>query len=168
VEERNQPETKALTIADYEPKYQGAFRKLNEEWISTYFEMEEADRKALEHPQEYILDRGGYIFVAVLDGEPVGVCSLLKRDDLDAYELAKMAVSPKAQGKRIGYLLGQAAIDKARSLNASRIYLESNTQLVPAIRLYQKLGFKRIVGPPTPYQRCDIQMELELIPGARS
>lgn len=152
----------AVTIEDYQPKYQDAFRTLNEEWISTYFEMEDADRKALEDPQEYIIDRGGFIFVALLDGEPVGVCSLLKRDDLDAYELAKMAVSPKAQGKSIGHLLGRAAVDKAASLGASRVYLESNTQLVPAIRLYEKLGFKRIVGPPTPYERCDIQMELTL------
>lgn len=152
----------ALMIEDYQPKHQEAFRRLNEQWIASYFEMEDADRKVLENPQESIIDRGGSIFVATLDGEPVGVCALLKRPDLDAYELAKMAVSPKAQGQSIGYLLGRAAVDKAASLNAQRVYLESNTQLVPAIRLYEKLGFQRIVGPPTPYARCDIQMELIL------
>jgi len=152
----------AATIEDYQPKYQGAFRSLNEEWISSYFEMEEADHKALEHPQEYILNRGGFIFVAVLDSEPVGVCALVKRADLDAYELAKMAVSPKAQGNKIGFLLGQAAIAKARSLNASRVYLDSNTKLAPAIRLYEKLGFVRVTGLPTRYIRVDIQMELKL------
>jgi hypothetical protein len=35
--------------------------------------------------------------------------------------------------------------------------------LTPAISLYGKLGFKKIVGPPTPYQRCNIQMELALV-----
>lgn len=155
-------QTNDVTIVDYQPQYAEAFRRLNEEWIASYFEIEEADRKALGNPQQYILDRGGFIFVALLDGEPVGVCSLLKRDDLDVLELAKMAVSPKAKGKGIGYLLGRAAVEKAIAVGAPRLYLESNTQLVPAIRLYEKLGFKRIEGTPSPYQRCDIQMELLL------
>ncbi|RZL43422.1 MAG: MarR family transcriptional regulator, partial [Pedobacter sp.] len=40
------------------------------------------------------------------------------------------------------------------------IYLESNTILKPAINLYHKLGFEKIAGKPTPYTRCNIQMEL--------
>jgi ribosomal protein S18 acetylase RimI-like enzyme len=76
--------------------------------------------------------------------------------------LAKMAVASTAKGRGIGYMLGKAAIDKSRCLNAARLYLESNTQLVPAIRLYEKLGFERIDGPPSPYRRADIQMELVL------
>ena len=151
-----------VRIEDYQPRYGEAFRRLNEEWIATYFELEDADRKSLEHPQEYIIDLGGFIFVATLKGEPVGVCALIKRDDLSAYELAKMAVSSKAKGKGIGYLLGQAVVDKARTLGANRVYLESNTQLVPAIRLYKRLGFNKIEGLPSPYNRCDIQMELIL------
>ena len=78
------------------------------------------------------------------------------------FELAKMAVSPKAQGKNIGWLLGQAIIEKAKALGASGIYLESNTILKPAINLYHKLGFQKVAGHPTPYERCNIQMELKL------
>jgi ribosomal protein S18 acetylase RimI-like enzyme len=33
---------------------------------------------------------------------------------------------------------------------------------VPAIRLYEKLGFARVTELPTPYARVDIQMELKL------
>jgi GNAT superfamily N-acetyltransferase len=87
----------------------------------------------------------------------------MKMDDpVYEYELAKMAVSPRAQGKNIGWLLGKAAIDKARSLRAKKLYLESNTILQPAINLYHKLGFQRVVGHATPYERCNIQMELVL------
>ena len=75
------------------------------------------------------------------------------------FELAKMAVSPKAQGKYIGWLLGNAVIEKARSLGARKIYLESNTVLKPAINLYYKLGFQKVIGRSTPYERCNIQME---------
>lgn len=160
-EKRKQRESLAVQIVPYQPKYKEAFYRLNEEWISANFEMEEPDRKTLENPKKYILDPGGFIFVAILDGKPVGVCAL-KKHDRQSYELAKMAVSPAAQGKSIGFLLGKAAVEKARSLGASRLFLESNTSLRPAIRLYEKLGFKKIVGQPSPYTRCDIQMELRL------
>lgn len=73
-----------------------------------------------------------------------------------------MAVSPKVQGKGIGMLLGQACIEKVKALGAKKIYLESNTRLKPAISLYHKLGFQKVAGYPSPYERCDIQMELKL------
>lgn len=156
-------ESRLVHITEYEPAYAEAFKALNEEWISRYFKMEEADYKALDHPQEYILDKGGYIFVALYRNEPVGVCALLKmQDEAYDFELAKMAVSPKAQGKNIGYLLGKAALDKARTLGAKAVYLESNTILKPAINLYHKLGFKKVVGLTSPYERCNIQMAVEL------
>jgi len=146
----------------YEPQYQADFKRLNIEWIEQYFRVEEADLKALDHPDEYILQRGGHILLAEYQGQIVGACALLKMND-DTYELAKMAVSPTAQGLGIGFRLGQAAIEKARSLGARRLYLESNTKLAPAINLYHKLGFeKTVAGQPSPYERCNIQMELLL------
>jgi ribosomal protein S18 acetylase RimI-like enzyme len=162
-EQKKQRESKRVRIIPYKKTYAQAFRDLNEEWISKYFTMEAADYKALDHPKEYILDKGGAIVVALYDDEPVGVCALIKMKDPEFdFELAKMAVSPKAQGKNIGWLLGQAAIEKARSLGAKKIYLESNTLLKPAINLYYKLGFVKITGRPTPYERCNIQMGFTL------
>ena len=163
VQQKKQRESKDIKIVNYQPKYQQAFKTLNEEWISKYFEMEEADRKVLDNPKKQIINKGGCILVALYQNEPVGVCALLKMDDpVYNYELIKMAVKPAMQGKNIGWLLGQAIIDKARSLGASAIYLESNTILKPAISLYQKLGFKKVFGRATPYKRCNIQMELQL------
>lgn len=163
LEQKKLRESKDVQIVNYEDQYQAAFKSLNEEWISTYFQMEEADYKALDNPKGYILDRGGKIFVALYNNEPVGVCALIKMDDPDYdFELAKMAVSPKIQGKSIGWLLGQAVVNAAKELGASQIYLESNTALKPAINLYQKLGFRKVVGRSTPYERCNIQMELQL------
>ena len=59
---KQEREAKDIQIVSYEPCYQSAFRTLNEEWITAYFRMEEADYKALDHPQEYILDKGGDIW----------------------------------------------------------------------------------------------------------
>ncbi|WP_126973271.1 bifunctional helix-turn-helix transcriptional regulator/GNAT family N-acetyltransferase [Gynurincola endophyticus] len=162
-EQKKLRECKDVQIIEYSFRYQAAFKALNEEWISTYFELEEADQTALNNPEEYILKKGGKIFVALSNNEPVGVCAIMKMDDPDYdFELAKMAVSPKVQGRSIGWLLAQAAIRAARESGAKKIYLESNTILKPAIHLYYKLGFQKITGHSTPYKRCNIQMELKL------
>jgi DNA-binding MarR family transcriptional regulator/GNAT superfamily N-acetyltransferase len=146
----------------YEPKYQPDFKRLNVEWIERYFKLEEADLKALDRPDAYIIQRGGHILLAQYEGRIVGTCALI-RMDANTYELAKMAVSPTAHGLGIGERLGRAAIYKAKELGARRLYLESNTKLVPAINLYHKLGFqKTVAGAPSPYERCNIQMELDL------
>lgn len=152
-----------IEIVDFKEEYALAFKTLNEAWINKYFKMEEMDRISLNNPKTYILDKGGYIGVALLNGEAVGVCALIpsERDDFE-FELAKMGVSPKAQGKGIGKLLGFHIIAKAKSLGCKKLYLESNRILKPALQLYQKLGFTEMVGASSPYERSDIQMELVL------
>ena len=162
-EQKKHRESSHVQIVDYQPKYATAFKALNEQWISSYFQMEEADYKALDNPDGYILKNGGHILVALYNQEPVGVCAILKMDDREFdFELAKMAVSPLAQGKNIGWLLGQAVLDKAKELGGKKVYLESNTILKPAIGLYHKLGFQKIAGHPTPYERCNIQMAVDI------
>jgi DNA-binding MarR family transcriptional regulator/GNAT superfamily N-acetyltransferase len=160
-EEKKLRESNEVQIVGYEPVYAKAFHDLNEEWITTWFKMEEEDHHALDHPKEHILDGGGHIYIALYKGQAVGTCAIIRMKD-GGFELAKMAVSPKAKGKGIGWLLGRACIEKARELGGTRVYLESNTRLKPAINLYHKLGFRKIAGPPSPYERCDIQMELML------
>jgi [ribosomal protein S5]-alanine N-acetyltransferase len=151
-----------LKIIDYLPEFHEDFKRLNCEWIEKYFKLEETDLQSLNCPQEKIIKPSGHIYMALRNREIIGTCALIKKDS-DIYELAKMAVTEKAQGKGVGWLLGQAAIQKARELGAKTIFLESNTILEPAIELYQKLGFQRIVGQPSPYERCNIQMELKLV-----
>ena len=82
------------------------FIRLNEEWISTYFEIEDIDKKLAANTQK-IIDDGGYIFSLLLDEEVVGVCALFNNGN-GIYELARMAVSPEHQGKGYGERLMQA------------------------------------------------------------
>ncbi|MGC5745055.1 GNAT family N-acetyltransferase [Chryseobacterium sp. NFX27] len=151
-----------VKIIAYDPQYKEAFKALNEEWIKTFFTMEGGDHKLLDNPEEQIINKGGYIVFAILDNEAVGTCALVKiSDEPLRFELSKMAVSPKAQGKKIGYLVGQALVDKARGLNAESVSLETNSVLVPAIKLYEKLGFKHMPVCGSAYSRCNRQMLLE-------
>jgi len=150
-----------VSVVPYDASHHEAFRRLNEAWISRYFRLEAPDLRVLEAPQEQILDKGGHILVAVRDGEPIGVCALLRVDD-QTFELAKMAVAEHARGAGAGYLLGEAAKTWAREAGASRLILESNTILEPAIALYRKLGFTEFTGVPSEYDRCNIHMEVML------
>jgi putative acetyltransferase len=79
-------------------------------------------------------------------------------------ELTKMAVTEKFQGLKIGERLALAAINKAKSLGGKSIFLETNSKLLPAIKLYKKLGFEHKAYPKCKsehYQRADTYMVLE-------
>lgn len=153
--------TTSVRVIEYERRHRDAFRDLNVEWITTHFGLEDVDREVLDDPEGAILLRGGSILVAEDGGAIVGCCALI-RIAPDAFELAKMAVAPTAQGKGIGTMLGRAAVDRARRLGARRIELLSNTALQPALHLYRKLGFVEVPLGPTEYRRADIRMVLRL------
>lgn len=159
--ETRTPQRQGLHIVPYSPRYAKAFHDLNKAWIDRYFRMEPIDHRILEDPQTHILDPGGAIWVALMEDTPAGVCALMPDHEApDTYELTKMGVDPGYQGLGIGYALGRAVLDGARSMGARRVYLESNTVLEPAIRLYRKLGFTEFEGRHSPYSRCNIQMEI--------
>ena len=153
--------TPAIAIFDYEPAHRAIFRELNHEWIAHYFTIEPQDNAMLDDPEGYILEPGGHIFMASYGGEVVGTCALIKEHN-GVYELAKMAVTPRAQGLGIGWALGQAILGKARDLGAHRMELISDSKLEPALALYKKLGFQPAPLVPTPYERGDVRMVLEL------
>ena len=147
-----------IVIVPYRHEHRAAFRDINVEWIEANFQLEPEDVHQLDHP-EHILDAGGAIFIALRDGDPVGTTALVRMDD-GRFELAKMAVAPKARGQGIGRWLGEAAIAEARRRRAKEVYLESNRKLESAIALYRKLGFVEVDGGASPYARCNIQMAL--------
>lgn len=154
-----------LAIVPYSPEYAPAWRALNEEWIRRYFSLEPRDEELLGDPQGSILNAGGQIFVALLHGEPVGVCSLEPVGEGD-YELSKLAVTPRAQGRGIGRRLCQAVIEAARAAGAPSLRIETNTRLKEALHLYRSLGFREIPQKlphaAARYQRVDIQFRLPL------
>jgi putative acetyltransferase len=153
----------AVRVRPYEKTDAAAFKALNVAWIAHYFRVEPADLKALGNPQG-ILDGGGAIVMAEQDGAPVGCCALIAHD-ADTLEVAKMAVIESARGAGIGAALMQAIIAEGRRLGAKRLYLESNSALAPALKLYEKHGFKHLPPerrPHSPYARCDVFMELVL------
>lgn len=153
----------SVEILQYQSEYRAEFKRLNVEWLEKHFYVEKIDDDILSNPEEYILKPGGFIFFAKCGDEIVGTSALIKHSDM--FELAKMAVTEKYQGLKIGKKLADVAIDKARALGQRQIFLETNSKLKPALNLYKKLGF---VDAPYPggksehYQRSDTYMVLIL------
>ena len=155
----------AMIVRDYTQADAAAFRDLNLAWVEKYFTVEAADRAQLEDPQTHILDRGGSILIAEYAGEVVGTVGLVPGHDDGVLELTKMSAREDIQGKGIGRALMDAAITKSRQMGASHIWLETNTSLAAALALYRKSGFRELTGDeltPTPYNRCNCQMILDL------
>jgi len=151
-----------VSIREFEPGDEAAFRELNEEWIRRYFVIEPKDEAVFADPRGSILDRGGRIFLAFQDGQPVGCCALLRMNSGE-FEVAKMAVTESYRGNGIGRRILERAISEARASGARRLYLETNRKMQPAIRLYESLGFRHVPPErlvPSSYARCDVYMEL--------
>ena len=84
----------------------------------------------------------------------------LKHEGDGVYELTKMAVAPEARGFGIGRLLMDAALDLYRTLDARELFLESSSKLAPALRLYERAGFRHHPAPRagSHYARADVHM----------
>ena len=94
----------------------------------------------------------------------MGTCALLRHRG-GIFELAKMAVTKKYQGRGIGRKLIIAIISKAKALGASELYLQTNAKLKAANHLYGKLGFTKTTAAPyikKNYERSTIVMKLDL------
>ncbi|MFY0654802.1 MAG: GNAT family N-acetyltransferase [Cyclobacteriaceae bacterium] len=152
-----------VEIIEFDERYADQFRDLNIEWITKYFRLENEDEYILNNPMESIIKKGGTILFARYENEIVGTCALINSND-GHFELAKMAITEKHQGKKIGKKLGDRAISKARELGAKKLSLETNSVLKPAITLYNSLGFeeKPHDSCSSAYERCNVLMELDL------
>jgi putative acetyltransferase len=150
-----------VEIREFEAGDAEAFRALNEEWITRYFALEPRDVETLGDPETKILARGGQIFFAIREGQPVGCVALVTMGERE-FEISKMAVTSAAQGMGLGRRLMERAIDAARQRGASRLYLETNHVLTPAIALYESVGFRHLPAGDSPYTRADVRMEMLL------
>ena len=129
-----------LKIVPFNKDYKPAFEFLNRAWIEEYFVMEEEDLKTLQDPESYVLEKGGEVFFAILDGEVVGTAAMIQTDK-GIYELAKMAVARQFQGLGIGKKLLKRCVDFSKEREATEIFLITNDSLKPALSLYLSFGF---------------------------
>ena len=151
-----------VEVVDFRDELAIDFASLNYQWIESEFSVEQHDREILDDPRKWVIEPGGQIFFALVDGTAAGTVALIPSAD-GVFELTKMAVSPEFRGQGIGDRLMEKCVKFAAETGAKSIWLESHTKLAPAISLYRKYGF--VETPPDPnslYQRADIRMELAI------
>lgn len=99
--------------------------------------------------------------MAVFNEKIIGSVALERINDKE-YTLAKMGVKPAYQGKKVGRLLLETAINKAQELNLESLFLYTNHQLVSALNLYLKYGFKFMPVNNAAFDRATVKMQLKL------
>lgn len=153
-------DTGITRIAEYAPQWRADFARLNLEWLETYFMVEPIDRAVLLDPETLILDPGGRILFALDDDDHVVGTVALRREGEGVYELTKMAVDPACRGQGIGRQLMLASLSAFRQLQGRELFLESSSQLAPALHLYESVGFEHRTAPRpgSHYQRADVYM----------
>ncbi len=153
-----------VEILGFTPELAPHFERLNVEWIAQRFKLEGVDQRVLQHPQSEVIDHGGDILFARLDGQIVGVVALKHQpaQGLGVFELTKMGVTGGMQGKGIGRQLMMACIERYRALGGTMLYLETHDSLKPAIHLYETVGFEHTPRPrPSIYARSNVYMVLQ-------
>jgi putative acetyltransferase len=152
--------TNKLEIIKFREEFKDAFKAINYEWIEKYFEVTELDKLAFNNPTEAILDKEGFIYLALYENTIIGSVAL-ERITQKQYALTRMGVQPGFQGMKVGQSLMDAAIDKCKEMELESVVLYTNHVLINALNLYIKNGFKFVTLDDVPYKRAKIKMELK-------
>jgi N-acetylglutamate synthase-like GNAT family acetyltransferase len=160
-----QAQVSEVLFRSFQPGDREAFRTLNEAWIEKHFRLEEKDRETLGDPERHILAKGGHILMAERAGRAVGCCALIPLGH-GRFEVAKMTVAESERGQGVGRQLLEHLVAFAREKSIARLYLETNSKLQNAIRIYEAVGFRHLPAEqvkPSPYRRANVYMEMSLI-----
>lgn len=152
-----------VEIIEYIDKYHADFKGLNLEYLDKYNLTESHDLIILDNPEEIILARGGYLWLAKAGEEIVGTVGIMPEGH-GIFELIKMCVAESWRGRGISKLLMETCLQKAKELGGKKIILFSNHQLQTALKLYEKYGFKNVEVKDSPFETADVKMELDLTP----
>jgi GNAT superfamily N-acetyltransferase len=88
------------------------------------------------------------IWIAELDGRPVGCIACVHGDDAGTAKLRLLLVDPAARGRGLGSRLVDECIAFARTTGARRMVLFTVDVLVAARRIYEAAGFVLVDSTP--------------------
>ena len=114
-----------VTIVSFDEEYSSIFYELNKLWIEESWLLEKSDKFDLLNPKESIIDKGGEIFFALIDGNVIGTVAMIRSADR-IYELAKMTIEINYRGNGVANKLMDQCLNYAINNNAQQIYLFLN------------------------------------------
>ncbi len=104
-------------------------------------------------------------FIAELNNQPVGYVIArreFKENEIIGHVIA-IAVHPDFRGRGIGKRLMETVLQEFKKLGVKKVYLEVRVNNLPALRLYEKLGFKIVEYIPSYYRDGEDAFVLEKI-----
>ena len=149
-----------IEIIEYDEKFHADFKRMNLEYLDKYNLTESHDMIILDNPEEIVLGRGGFLWLAKAGDEIVGTVGIMPEGH-GIFELIKMCVAESWRGKGISKLLMETCLQKVKELGGEKLFLFSNHQLQTALKLYTKYGFKNVEVTDSPFETADVKMELE-------
>ncbi|XP_010280609.1 PREDICTED: LOW QUALITY PROTEIN: uncharacterized protein LOC104617086 [Phaethon lepturus] len=87
---------------------------------------------------------GSCFWVAVLDGNVVGIVAARGNEEDNTVELRRMSVDSNYRGKGIAKALGRKVLEFAMLNNYSSVVLGTTAVKMAAHKLYESLGFKHV------------------------
>lgn len=117
------------------------------------------DSDLVDLEASYLMRGGDFVVLVDAAGTVLGTAGLMPTDE-HTLELRKMYFAPALRGQGWGKVLLHRMLEKARSLGARRVTLETASVLVEAIALYRSFGFLPMDAVEVP--RCDQAFSLDL------
>uniref|UniRef100_A0ABI7Z711 N-acetylaspartate synthetase n=1 Tax=Felis catus TaxID=9685 RepID=A0ABI7Z711_FELCA len=91
-----------------------------------------------------LIQAGSCFWVAVLDGNVVGIVAARAHEADNTVELLRMSVDSRFRGKGIAKALGRKVLEFALVHNYSAVVLGTTAVKVAAHKLYESLGFRHM------------------------
>jgi putative acetyltransferase len=118
------------------------------------------DRELAHLPGDYSAPGGG-LWLALMDGEPVG-CVALRAAGERRGEMKRLYVQPDARGHGIGQRLVDTVLAAATAAGYTHLCLDTLPSMHEAQRMYRRLGFQECAPAGAPALPGTVFMERAL------